>query len=72
MVESVRIPGIGRIHNNTEKLSERAPERLNLCEYQKTVESLRVPGIGRICESTKKLFGRVPEKGRIRVSSEKW
>ena len=39
MVESVRVPGIGRIRESTEKLSGRVPEK---------VESLLVPENGRI------------------------
>ena len=82
MVESVRVPGIGRIPESTEKLSGRVPEKgligvstgkgLNRCHYRKMVESVRVSGIGRIPESTEKLLERVPEKCRIEVISRKW
>ena len=43
MVESMRVPGIGRIGESTEKLSERVLEK---------VESLLVPENGRIRAST--------------------
>ena len=56
MVESVPVPGIGRIRESTKKLCGRVPEK---------IESLRVSGIGKIRESTKKLSGRVPENGKI-------
>ena len=62
MVESVRVPGIGRIGESTEKLSERAPEKVESCQYRKILESMRVPGIGRMGESTEILSGRVLKK----------
>ena len=43
MVESMRVPGIGRIGESTEKLSERVLEK---------VESLLVPENGRIRASS--------------------
>ena len=72
MEESVRIPGIGRIRENTEKLSRRVSKK---CRIRVSPEKWKNPceyrGIGRIRESTKKLVGRVPENGRIRVSTGK-
>ena len=60
MVESVRVPGIGRIGESTENYPSEYRKRLNLCEYRKTVESVRVQEIGRIRAS--------PGMGRIRES----
>ena len=78
----MRVPGIGRIPESTEKLSGRVPEKgligvstgkgLNRCHYRKMVESVRVSGIGRIPESTEKLSGRIPKKCRIGLIARKW
>ena len=73
MVESVRVWGIGKIPESTEKLSGPNTEKVwNRGDCQKMVESVRVPRIGRIPESTEKLLGRVPENGRIGVIFRKW
>ena len=58
----MRVPGIGRICESTEKLSGQVPEKVESLCVRKTVESVRVSGIGRISESTEKHSGRVPEK----------
>ena len=52
MVESRRVPGIGRICTSIEKLSQRVPEKGRICvsaekwqnpgEYREKVESVRV------------------------------
>ena len=72
MVESVRLPGRGRIRESKKTVGESTGKGENPCEYQKMVESVRVPGIGRIRESTKKLSVRVQKNDSIRVATKKW
>ena len=62
MVESVRVPGIGRISESTEKFSGRVPEKVESLSVPENGRTVRVPGIGRIRERTKKLSGQVREK----------
>ena len=67
MVESVQVPGKGRIHESIEKLSRRVPKNgrisvstriwSNQGEYREKLESVRVPGTSRIRASIEKLFG---------------
>ena len=71
MVESERVPGKGRIHGDTEKLSSRVLEKVEYVripkncpgEYWKRVESVRVL---KMVEC-----GRVPGKGRVRLNTKK-
>ena len=46
MVESVRLPGRGRIRESKKTVGESTGKGENPCEYQKMVESVRLPGIG--------------------------
>ena len=81
MVESGRVPGIGRIRESIEKLSLRVPEKGRICvstekwwnpgEYRENVESLRVSK-NRLREYRKMVESLlVPKNGGIRASTGK-
>ena len=73
MVDSVRVPGKGRIPTSIKKLPRRVQENGQICvstekgsnqgECREKVESVRV---------SKKLSWRIPEEVRISVNTEKW
>ena len=71
-IESVRVPGNGRICASIEKtVLTSTGKRYNECENRKMGKSSRVPGKGTICASIEKVCRRVPKKSRISVSTEK-
>ena len=73
MVQSVGVPGKGRIRASIEKLLRRVPKKGKISvSTRKMEESVRVPGKGRIRTSTEKLSGRVSKNGRISVITAKW
>ena len=71
--ESGLVSGKGRIRMSVEKLSQRVPEKSQICvrtekcyipgEYREKVESVRL---------SKNCPGEYRKKGRICVSTEKW